>query len=98
MAYLLDSHILIYFFKNLGAVRSHVTKYKDTDIHLCTPVLWEFLTGAYKSQHPQSQLRKLAAVRRRFQTELLDPAVRTTRPVREPFSKKLASPSVRRTC
>lgn len=74
MAYLLDSNILIYFFKDQGAVRSHVTKHKDTDIHLCTPVLWELLTGAYKSQHPESQLRKLAAVRQRFTTETLDPA------------------------
>lgn len=74
MAYLLDSNVLIYFFKNTGAVRQHVSQHRDTDIRLCTPVLWELLTGAYKSQHPHSQLSKLATVQRRFHVEALDEA------------------------
>ena len=74
MAYLLDSNILIYFFKNMGAVRQHVARQTDDDIRLCTPVLWELLTGAYKSERPQSQLLKLQAVRQRFRVEVLDEA------------------------
>lgn len=74
MAFLLDTNILIYFFKNLGAVRQHVARQQDGDIRLCTPVLWELLTGAYKSERPQSQLLKLNAVRQRFRIEVLDEA------------------------
>jgi tRNA(fMet)-specific endonuclease VapC len=66
MAYLLDSNILIYFFKNTGAVRARVAQQIDADIHLCTPVLWELLTGAYKSNHPNGQLSRLEAVKKRF--------------------------------
>lgn len=66
MPYLLDSNILIYFFKNTGAVRSHIAQHKDTDINLCTPVLWELLTGAFKSQAPHSQMTRLEAVKSRF--------------------------------
>lgn len=74
MAYLLDTNILIYFFKNLGAVRQRMAQQQDTDIHLCTPVLWELLTGAYKSEHPNTQLNKLAAVQRRFRVHAFDEA------------------------
>jgi tRNA(fMet)-specific endonuclease VapC len=63
---LLDSNILIYFFKNAGAVRSHLAQRKDIDIRLCTPVLWELLTGAFKSQDPRSQIARLNAVKNRF--------------------------------
>lgn len=66
MALLLDSNILIYFFKNAGAVRSHMAQHKDVDIKLCTPVLWELLTGAFKAQDPRSQLARLDAVKARF--------------------------------
>ena len=74
MALLLDSNILIYFFKNEGAVRSHLAQRKDVDIRLCTPVLWELLTGAYKSEHPASQLNKLTAVQQRFRVHAFDEA------------------------
>lgn len=74
MAYLLDTNILIYFFKNLGAVRLHMAQQQDTDIYLCTPVLWELLTGAHKSEHPATQLNKLAAVQQRFRVHALDEA------------------------
>lgn len=72
MAFLLDTNILIYFFKNAGAVRSHMARHKDVDIQLCTPVLWELLTGAYKAQEPRSQLARLAAVQARFSVLPLD--------------------------
>jgi cell division protein FtsA len=32
---------------------------KDVDIKLCTPVLWELMTGAFKAQDPRSQLARL---------------------------------------
>ena len=67
MAYLLDSDTLIYFFKGIGQVRPHLSKQRDTDIHLCTPVLYELLKGAYKSHHPRSQLAQLEAVKKRFE-------------------------------
>lgn len=72
MAYLLDTNILIYFFKEAGQVRNRLMDQRDTDICLCTPVLSELLTGAYKSQRPNSQLARVAAVQRRFQTLSLD--------------------------
>jgi tRNA(fMet)-specific endonuclease VapC len=74
MAYLLDSNILIYFFKNQGAVRLHMAQQQDTDIHLCTPVLWALLTGAHQSEHPATQLTKLAAVQQRFRVHTFDEA------------------------
>jgi len=63
---LLDSNILIYFFKNAGAVRARMAQRKDNEIKLCTPVLWELLTGAFKSQDPRSQFARLEAVKTRF--------------------------------
>jgi tRNA(fMet)-specific endonuclease VapC len=74
MAYLLDTNILIYFFKNLGAVRLHMARQQDTDIHLCTPVLWELRTGAHKSEYPATQFKKLAAVQARFRVHAFDEA------------------------
>jgi tRNA(fMet)-specific endonuclease VapC len=66
LAYLLDSNTLIYFFKNTGLVRQHMAQLKDTDLRLCTPVLWELLTGAFKAQNPSSQLARLNEMERRF--------------------------------
>ena len=66
MALLLDSNILIYFFKDAGAVRAQLARHKDAEIKLCTPVLWELFTGAFKSQDPRSQLARLEAVKNRF--------------------------------
>jgi tRNA(fMet)-specific endonuclease VapC len=68
MAFLLDSNILIYFFKDAGAVRAHFRQHKDADIKLCTPVLWELITGAHKVKDGSSQTARLAAVQDRFET------------------------------
>ena len=68
MAFLLDSNILIYFFKDAGAVRAHFRQHEDTDIKLCTPVLWELMSGAYKVKDASSQKARLAAVQDRFET------------------------------
>jgi tRNA(fMet)-specific endonuclease VapC len=74
MDYLLDTNILICFFKNQGAVRLRIAQQQDNDIHLCAPVLWELLTGAHKSEHPATQLAKLAAVQQRFRVHTFDEA------------------------
>lgn len=74
MGYLIDTNILIYFFKNMGGVREHISRQQDTDIHLCTPVLWELLTGAYKAERPDTQLKKIAFVRQRFRVHAFDEA------------------------
>lgn len=66
MAYLLDSNILIYFFKNTGAVRARLEQKRDDEIQLCTPVIWEILSGTLKSQNPSTQLARLQAVQKRF--------------------------------
>ena len=66
MAYLLDSNILIYFFKNTGSVRARLEQKRDDEIQLCTPVIWEILSGTLKSQNPGTQLARLQAVQRRF--------------------------------
>jgi tRNA(fMet)-specific endonuclease VapC len=72
MPFLLDSNILIYFFKDVGAVRTHFRQHKDTDIKICTPVLWELMTGAYKAQDGSGQTARLAAVQNRFETLTFD--------------------------
>jgi len=66
LAYLLDTNTLIYLFKNTGNVRQHMAQYKDTDLRLCTPVMWELLTGAFKAQNPSSQLARLKEMENRF--------------------------------
>jgi tRNA(fMet)-specific endonuclease VapC len=68
MAFLLDSNTLIYFFKDAGAVRAHFRQHEDADIKLCTPVLWELMTGTYKVKDASSQKARLAAVQDRFET------------------------------
>ncbi|MGH6640512.1 MAG: type II toxin-antitoxin system VapC family toxin [Polaromonas sp.] len=66
MVYLLDTNILIYFFKAAGAVRSRLGQQQDTSVTLCAPVLWELLSGTLKSREPQSQLARIEAVKERF--------------------------------
>jgi tRNA(fMet)-specific endonuclease VapC len=72
VALLLDTNILIYFFKNAGAVRTHMAQRKDVDIKLCTPVLWELMSGALKAQDPRSPLAQLELVKTRFEVLPLD--------------------------
>jgi len=66
LAYLLDSNTLIYFFKNTGAVRQRMSQHKDADLRLCTPVLFELLTGAFKAQNPSSQFSRLKEIEKRL--------------------------------
>jgi tRNA(fMet)-specific endonuclease VapC len=72
LAYLLDSNTLIYLFKNTGNVRQHMAQHKDTDLRLCTPVMWELLTGAFKAQNPSSQFARLKEMENRFTVLALD--------------------------
>jgi tRNA(fMet)-specific endonuclease VapC len=89
MAYLLDTNTLIYLFKNTGAVRWHLAQQKDRDIKLCTPVLWELLTGALKSQSPQVQLDRLDLVKTRFDILTFDlPAAEAAARIRADLEAK----------
>ncbi len=74
MAYLLDSNILIYFFKDQGRVRQRIAEQQDAELCLCTPVLWELKSGALKSSQPDASLRKLALVQSRFKLLSFDEA------------------------
>ena len=67
MAFLLDSNTVIYFFKNAGQVREHMRQHEDQDFKLCTPVLWELLTGANKSRDSSTQHARLALFQARFE-------------------------------
>jgi tRNA(fMet)-specific endonuclease VapC len=74
MAFLLDSNTVIYFFKNAGQVREHMRQHEDQDFKLCTPVLWELLTGANKSRDSSTQHARLALFQARFELLPFDPA------------------------
>jgi len=74
MAFLLDSNTVIYFFKNAGQVREHIRQHEDQDFKLCTPVLWELLTGANKSRDSSTQHARLALFQARFELLPFDPA------------------------
>jgi len=67
MAFLLDSNTVIYFFKNAGQVRNHMRQHEDQDFKLCTPVLWELLTGANKARDSSAQHARLALFQSRFE-------------------------------
>ena len=67
MAFLLDSNTVIYFFKNACQVRNHMRQHEDLDFKLCTPVLWELLTGANKARDSSAQHARLALFQARFE-------------------------------
>jgi tRNA(fMet)-specific endonuclease VapC len=67
MAFLLDSNTVIYAFKNAGQVRNHMRQHEDLDFKLCTPVLWELLTGANKACDSSAQHARLALFQARFE-------------------------------
>ena len=72
MAFLLDSNTVIYFFKNAGQVRNHMRQHEDLDFKLCTPVLWELMTGANKARDSSAQHARLALLQERFELLLFD--------------------------
>jgi len=62
--YLLDTNILIYFFKNQGNVSQHLAGVSPQDIYVSTITLFELYTGIAKSAMPEKrtqQLQKLLA-------------------------------------
>jgi tRNA(fMet)-specific endonuclease VapC len=72
MAFLLDSNTVIYAFKNAGQVRNHMRQHEDQDFKLCTPVLWELMTGANKARDSSAQHARLALFQERFELLLFD--------------------------
>ena len=64
--YLLDSNTLIYSFKNIGRVRERLLAQSANDVVLCTPVIWEILSGTLKSERPQGQLESLKLIQQRY--------------------------------
>jgi tRNA(fMet)-specific endonuclease VapC len=64
--YLLDSNTLIYSFKNTGLVRERLVAQSANDVVLCTPVIWEILSGTLKSERPQGQLESLKLIQQRY--------------------------------
>jgi tRNA(fMet)-specific endonuclease VapC len=66
MAYLLDTNILIYLMKDMGAVRQRLATAKDSNIKLCTPTAWELLVGAKKSTNPDQAHQKVRLILSRF--------------------------------
>ncbi|MGZ8919337.1 MAG: type II toxin-antitoxin system tRNA(fMet)-specific endonuclease VapC [Methylobacter sp.] len=60
--YLLDTNILIYFFKNQGNVSQHFAGVSPQNIYVSTITLFELYTGIAKSAMPEKrtlQLQKL---------------------------------------
>jgi tRNA(fMet)-specific endonuclease VapC len=64
--YLLDSNTLIYSFKGQGRVREKLMAHSAKDVFLCTPVIWEILSGTLKSERPQGQLDSLRLLQQRY--------------------------------
>ncbi len=62
--YLLDTNILIYFFKNQGNVGQHLVSVSPNNVYVSTITLFELYTGIAKSTLPEKrtmQLQKLLA-------------------------------------
>lgn len=57
--YVLDTNILIYFFKGLGNVSQHLLAQSPGDIGVPAIVLYELEVGIKKSQSPQKRLKQL---------------------------------------
>lgn len=53
--YLLDTNILIYFFKGMGEVASHLFTHEPAEIAIPAIVQYEIETGIAKSQNPDRQ-------------------------------------------
>lgn len=72
MNFLLDTNVLIYFFKDMGQVRNNLSQHKDSQIKICSPVYWEFMTGVFKATRPTSQQARLDLIKDRFEMLLFD--------------------------
>lgn len=70
--YLLDSNILIYWFKGLGNVARNIERHPAHTIKIPTPALFELEYGTAKSAKPQQQRLKIDQVMRCFEIMPLD--------------------------
>lgn len=66
--YLLDSNILIYFFRGTGHVADHLRRHAASTIKIPTPALFELAYGTAKSSHPMQQRAGIDAVMQRFES------------------------------
>ena len=60
--YALDTNTLIYFFKGMGAVSSHLFSHAPREIFIPTIVVYELETGIAKSNDPAKRTRQLASL------------------------------------
>lgn len=59
MRYVLDTNILIYYFKGQGCVAQHLLGTPPSNLAIPTVVLFELLLGIAKSNSPQKRLQQL---------------------------------------
>lgn len=55
----LDTNTLIYFFKGVGQVASHLYACDPLDIAIPSVVLYELYVGIQKSTHPEKRIAQL---------------------------------------
>ena len=70
--YLLDSNILIYWFKDQGNVATNIQRHPAHTIKIPTPALFELEYGTSKSNKPQQQRAQIDQVMRLFEVVSLD--------------------------
>ena len=51
--YVLDTNIVIYYFKGMGNVRTHFSQVSHEKLHIPSIVLYELKVGIAKSNYPQ---------------------------------------------
>ncbi len=62
MSYVLDTNTLIYFFKGVGQVASHLYSCDPNEIIIPTIVLYELNVGIQKSTSPDKRLSQLSTL------------------------------------
>lgn len=62
MSYVLDTNTLIYFFKGVGQVASHLYSCDPYEVIVPTVVLYELNVGIQKSTHPAKRLAQLSTL------------------------------------
>lgn len=62
MSYVLDTNTLIYFFKGVGQVASHLYSCDPNEIIIPTIVLYELNVGIQKSNSPDKRLNQLSTL------------------------------------
>lgn len=70
--YLLDTNILIYFFKNQGRVAEHFSCVSPDDIYISSVTLFELYTGIAKSTNPEKRIKQLQQLLAQIQIVTFD--------------------------